>query len=167
MATHAEWANGYARQADADYNTFMAIQGLAVPDCHRLQFLQMACEKLVKAHLCGERTDLGSLQTSHGYVAKTLPIILRQQAISVNLKGRSAREALKHSRHLSQEINYLAPSVKRAGKRPDNCEYPWEDDKGILHIPLDWSFLPSQLLVRPTGRVFLKLLRGAINRLLN
>src|ERR1700721_308268 len=22
---------------------------------------------------------------------------------------------------------------KRGGKRPDNCEYPWEDDKRVLH----------------------------------
>src|SRR5438132_550528 len=143
MATAAEWTKAYARQADADFQTFMAIQKLSVPDCHKLQFLQMACEKLVKAHLCGENTEPISLQASHAYVAKTLPVILRQIAIVFNFKGPLAREVLKRSRHLSQEINYLAPSVKRAGKRPDNCEYPWEDENGKLHIPLDWSFYPS------------------------
>ncbi len=52
MATAADWAIAYARQADADFNTFEAIQDLSIPSCHKLQFLQMACEKLVKAHLC-------------------------------------------------------------------------------------------------------------------
>ena len=50
MATSAEWATGYARQADADFKTFEAVQDLSIPECHRLLFLQMACEKLVKAH---------------------------------------------------------------------------------------------------------------------
>jgi hypothetical protein len=48
MATGAEWSTGYARQADADFKTFEAIQVLSVPECHKLQFLQMACEKLVQ-----------------------------------------------------------------------------------------------------------------------
>jgi hypothetical protein len=60
----------------------------------------------------------------------------------------------------------LAPAVKRGGVRPDNCEYPWEDDAGLLHVPLDWSFYPAQLIIIPAGRTFLKLVRCAIERLL-
>jgi hypothetical protein len=52
MADHASWARGYARQAQADFQTFEKLQAMPVPECHKLQFLQMACEKLVKAHLC-------------------------------------------------------------------------------------------------------------------
>ncbi len=48
MATVLEWSIGYARQADADFKTFEAMQAMEVPACHKLQFLQMACEKLVK-----------------------------------------------------------------------------------------------------------------------
>ncbi len=43
MATDAEWSLAYARQADADFCTFQLLQTLSVPECHRLQFLQMAC----------------------------------------------------------------------------------------------------------------------------
>lgn len=57
MATSDEWASAYARQADADFTTFETLQSLPLPQCHKLQFLQMACEKLVKAHLCGIGTD--------------------------------------------------------------------------------------------------------------
>ena len=85
MATGAEWSTGYARQADADFKTFEAILVLSVPECHKLQFLQMACEKLVKAHLCGEGTDPADLQTSHACVAHNLPVVLRQQAIFLTL----------------------------------------------------------------------------------
>ncbi|HTU88861.1 MAG TPA: hypothetical protein VMF69_02080 [Gemmataceae bacterium] len=166
MATSAEWAAAYARQADADFKTFETLQSLPIPPCHQLQFLQMACEKLVKAHLCGEGTEPGTLQQSHAYIAKTLPKVLRQQALYVNFRGPKAKEALKRAAHLAKEIELLAPAVKRGGKRLDNCEYPWEDAKGRLHTPLDWTFQPSQLVVLPAGRTTLKLIRGAINRLL-
>jgi hypothetical protein len=166
MATSAEWAAALARQADADFKTFETLQSLPIPPCHQLQFLQMACEKLVKAHLCGEGTEPGTLQQSHAYIAKTLPKILRQQALFVNFRGPKAKEVLKRAASLAKEIELLAPAVKRGGKRPDNCEYPWEDSKGRLHTPLDWSFHLSQLVILPAGRTTLKLIRGAINRLL-
>src|SRR5262249_38257745 len=88
MATAAEWATSYARQAAADFETFQLIQDLPVPQCHKLQSLQMACEKLVKAHLCGVGTDAVDLRTSHAYVASTLPVVLKHQAVFVNSKGK-------------------------------------------------------------------------------
>jgi hypothetical protein len=142
------------------------LQSLPVPQCHRLLFLQMACEKLVKAHLCGAGSDPAALQASHAYVADTLPVVLRQQAVFVNFGGVNARLVLNQARHLAHEIDVLAPAVKRGGQRPDNCEYPWEDGLGTLHVPRDWSFQPTQLIVAPAGRTILKLIRGAIDRLL-
>ncbi len=126
----------------------------------------MACEKLVKGYLCGAGTGPAALQASHAYVAGTLPVVLRQQAVYVNFTGPQARWVMQHAKYLSQEIELLAPAVKRGGGRPDNCEYPWEDGSGHLHIPLDWSFYPAQLIVIPAGRTFLKLVREAILRLL-
>ena len=165
MATNADWATGYVRQADADFTTFLALQDQPIPQCHQLQFLQMACEKLVKAHLCTEGTDPAALQQSHAYIAGTLPRVLQQQAVGMNFTGPKAKAVLKQSRHLSREIEVLAPAVKRGGHRPDNCEYPWEDGDGTLHVPLDWTFYPSLLLAHG-GRTFLKLVRSAIDRFL-
>jgi hypothetical protein len=168
MATSLEWSNGYARQADADFKMFQQLElESSIEVCHKLQFLQMACEKLVKAHLCGEGTDPAKLQTSHAYIANTLPVILRQTAIALNFSGSHARWVLQHARHLAHEIEFLAPAVKRGGLRPDNCEYPWEGGNRELHVPLDWSFAPSQLLLIPAGRVFLKLIRFAITKLMS
>jgi hypothetical protein len=166
MATSVQWAQGYARQADADFQMFQSMESAgSVADCHKLMFLQMACEKLVKAHLCGQGQDPASLQASHAFIQAHLPVVLRQQSLFVNFTGGKAREAMKHTRHMAQEIDVLAPAVKRGGIRPDNCEYPWEDAVGRLHIPLDWTFYPSRLLVLPAGRTVLKLIRGAITRL--
>jgi hypothetical protein len=167
MATNLEWTHGYARQAYADFNLFGILdETISFPECHKLQFLQMACEKLVKAHLCSEGTDPTSLQTSHAYVAGTLPVVLLQTVQAVGFSGKSARWVLRHARHLAREIELLAPAVKRGGIRPDNCEYPWEDGSGVIRIPLDWSFAPSHLLRTPAGQSFLKLIRMAINNLI-
>ena len=165
MSTAHEWARGYARQAAADFDTWSILQGQrTVPTCHKLLFLQMACEKLTKAHLCKAGSDPGQLQTSHAYIAKNLPIVIRQQMAELGDSVKGKGWILLHSKHLAQEIEMLAPAVKRGGRRPDNCEYPWEDAGGRLHVPLDWSFVPANLLIAPAGRTFLKLVREAIAR---
>ncbi len=143
--------------------TWTALQGSAdVAECHRLLFLQMACEKLCKAHLILGGTPPINLQSSHGYVAKPLPVVIRDQLVFLrrNLNGMGGVMVL--IRHLAREIEVLNPAVNRAGQRPDNCEYPWEDDRAVLHSPLDSTFTPSQLLLAPAGRTFLKLLRARL-----
>jgi hypothetical protein len=167
MNNSDEWARAYARQAKADFETWQHLQESAsFPECHKLLMLQMTCEKITKAHLCSVGIDPVLLQASHGYTAKNLPVIIRQQLARSGVKSKSAPRILHHTKLLAQEIELLAPAVKRGGKRPDNCEYPWEDANGKLHVPLDWTFLPSRFLIEPAGRTFTKLLRGAINRLL-
>jgi hypothetical protein len=166
MSSADDWVKAYARQASADIYTHdqLALDE-SVPECHKLMFLQMACEKLVKAHLCAAGSEPKKLQSSHAYTAKTLPIIIKQQITFSRLNPKGAPWVLQHSRHLSQEIEVLAPAVDRDGQRPDNCEYPWEDSGGHLHHPLAWTFTPSNLLMAGAGRTFLKLVRDAIKRL--
>jgi len=132
MATAAEWCRGYARQADADFQTFSALRPLPVPECHKLKYLQMACEKLAKAHLCGEGADPATLQQSHTYVAGTVPVILRQFAPFVKLTGKRAAEVLRHAKYLCQEIEVLAPAVKRGGAGPTTANTPGAMQAGLF-----------------------------------
>jgi len=165
MSTLDEWAKGYARQAGADFENYLHFQGESkVPQCHKLQFLQMACEKLAKAHLCLAGTDPKVLQTSHAYIARTLPVVLRQQLIITPVGTHSAAWIMKHIQLLAAEIEMLAPAVKRGGTRPDNCEYPWEDPKGEIVVPIDWTFKLSSLLLINSAPTFLKLVLEAIKR---
>jgi hypothetical protein len=167
MSSPADWAKGYARQAEADFATWGILQAEdAVPECHKLLFLQMACEKLCKAHLIARNTAPETLQASHGYIARPLPIVVREQIIFSRRDLAGMRRVLQDARHLPEEIEVLNPAVDRNGQRRDNCEYPWEDHAGNVHSPLDWTFHPSNLLTAPSGRTFLKLVRAAINRLL-
>ena len=80
MSTAREWARAYGEQAKADmeaYNVLSAVPRL--PLCQSLHFLQMACEKLCKAYLCGKNTDPAQLQATHVGIAKVLPDIIKQE----------------------------------------------------------------------------------------
>ena len=131
-----------------------------------MHFLQMAFEKLAKAYLCKAGSDPLKLQSSHGYTAKLLPTIVREQ---MSLLGKGApknkRFLLRRCKALAREIELLAPSVDDDGKRPDNCEYPWEAGNR-LYVPAEWSFDHLQLLMEPAGITILKLLHHAIQRLI-
>jgi len=169
MSDPADWAEGYARQADADLKAWEYYEEhpeAIAAECHRLMFLQMACEKLCKAYLIERGTSPSALQTSHAFVANPLPDIIRQQLLYLRRDLRGLRHLLRDVRHLANEIELLNPAVDCNGQRPDNCEYPWEDGNGDVHSPLDWSFPAASLRIAPAGRTFLKLLRQAIDRLL-
>jgi hypothetical protein len=167
MATDAEWALGYARQADADFRTWEALQIRSdVAACHKLLFLQMACEKLCKAHLIQAGTSASQVQASHGYIANPLPVVIRQQIARLKPDMKGMQGVLIFARHIANEIELLNPAIDRDGRRPDNCEYPWEDGNYAIRSPLDWTFAPSRLLTQRYGVTFLKLLRAAITDLL-
>lgn len=166
MATGADWAVGYARQADADLRLFDRLRAdPSVPDCQKLMLLQMACEKLVKGDLCALGSDPATLQTSHAYISGTLPLVVHRTAVRLNYDRRRVANIGRFAVRLCGEIELLTPSVTRAGQRPDNCEYPWENGNGDLHVPLDWSFAGTRLLAQPAGRVFLTLVRAAVDEL--
>ncbi len=84
----------------------------------------------------------------------------------MNFRGKSARNLVTIAGHIAREIELLAPSVRRGGQRPDNCEYPWEDAEGFIHAPLSWTFSSAQLIATPAGRSTLKLIQSAIERLM-
>jgi hypothetical protein len=125
----------------------------------------MACEKLTKAHLCGAGSDPETLQRSHAYTAKNLHRILLR-VLETRPDFAKASWIVPHAKHWAGEIEVLAPAVRRGGARPENCEYPWQDSAGRLHVPVDWHFSPSELLTKPAGRTFLKLVRVAIDEAL-
>jgi hypothetical protein len=106
------------------------------------------------------------LQTSHAYTAGTLPVVVHRTAVRLNYGRKRITSIVRFAARLCREIELLTPSVTRAGQRPDNCEYPWEDAAGDLHVPLDWSFAATRLLAQPAGRVFFRLVRAAIDELI-
>jgi hypothetical protein len=161
------WGYAFAKQAMADFETWIALQGFEkIPSCQKLHFLQMACEKICKAHLCklpGAKPE--DFQSSHAFIAKVLAIVVRQQLSETPNPPKNARFLASRCGHLAREIELLHPSVQDGGRRPDNCEYPWNQGN-LLYIPCEWSFPSLNLLEEPAGRTLLKLIHSAIGRLL-
>lgn len=95
MSAKEDWVRGYARQSQADFTTYENLQSQSdIPACHSLLLLQMACEKLVKAHLIQQGGDPTAFQTSHAYTAKTLPIVIRQE---LTIRGMKPSQTIRHS----------------------------------------------------------------------
>jgi len=163
MPTPIDWSRAFAKQAVADFDARdWLCRSRSLPVCQQLHFLQMACEKLCKAYLCAAGSDPADLQASHAYIAKVLPLIVRQQIT------RSAQQELGRYRWLmdsvkplAREIELLAPSVTAGGKRRANCEYPWEETNGTVRAPAEHRFPNLQVLDNRAGRALLKIARTA------
>lgn len=165
MSTPEKWAEAFARQADADLRAWELYQQYpeaVAAECHKLLFLQMACEKLCKAHVIRAGIhEPEDVQASHGFIEKHLPSILRQEITQGRNVPKNLRWAMSQIRRLCGEIEILNPAMTRDNRRPDNCEYPWQSGENVLS-PLDHEFAPTQLLLAPFGRTFFRLLRRAI-----
>ena len=84
MSIDDDWADGFARQADADFRAWELYQKYpeaCAEVCHKLLFLQMACEKLCKAHRIRAGADPNELIKTHRVVAKNLPLVIREEMI--------------------------------------------------------------------------------------
>jgi hypothetical protein len=161
------WRVAYARQAVADLNAReVLLEAPSTPQCQQLHFLQMACEKICKSYLCGHGADPATLQSSHAYVARLLPIIFRQQLAAASREAeRGASWVANAVRKLARQIELLAPAVDDGGRYPANCEYPWEDPKGAIVAPADYNF-QIDVLHAPAGRRLIKILRVAAAELM-
>lgn len=161
------WSRAYARQAEVDLEAReVLLTNREIPECEQLHMLQMAAEKLCKAHLAAQGQPAEVLRTSHAFIAGPLPIIARQ--ILAREAGRLPRDTwvLSAIKRLSRRIELLHPQVDDGGTVPSNCEYPWVDVHGDVIAPADYAFGFS-LLHEKAGVTLLKLMRGAINELLS
>lgn len=101
----------------------------------------------------------------HGFAAKVLLQVarelMRRSTFAADLpiaRGHIERIV----RRLAREIDLLNPAVDDDGRRPDNCEYPWEDAVGVLHVPAEHGFGPLGTLHRHrAGATFLKIVATA------
>lgn len=157
MPKSKDWRLAFARQAKADIDTMKKLATASVPQCHSLQFLQMACEKIAKASLC---TTADPPARDHGFVAKVLPKVLFEQFSRRNT-GPLHPVARLTIKQLAAEINTLSPSQQELS-RPDNCEYPWADKVGTIICPMDHDFSSADPYMKQGGTLFLKLLHETI-----
>lgn len=175
MNPRRNWAQAFAKQAKADHEAYRVLEQTdpPLPRSQALHFLQMACEKLCKAHLCRSGTEPDITARTHARIAKILPTVFKSQYASLRAEGpRSGSNLMKRVAHLAREIELLSPAVDDDGARPDNCEYPWEgrtaekDGSRTLHVPADHPFSNLSFLEEHVGVMLLKMIPVAIDDLL-
>lgn len=143
-----QWARAYARQAISDLNVREMLARSGTEKCHRLHFLQMAAEKMCKAHLVIVNGHDG-LKKSHAYVEGTLPAIARQY--------RMPQWEFQAVRKIARQIQLLAPACTDNDARPDNSEYPWQDAQKAIRTPCLYSF--PEIDDGPENKIFVRLTR--------
>jgi hypothetical protein len=133
------WAAAFARQAVSDFEAReQLLRNAELPECHQLHYLQMAFEKAAKAHLIAGGSDAWSLQSSHAYIAKVVPIIVRD-ALGRTPGGIQAW-VIDAVRRLARRIELLHPQVDHGGSIPTNCEYPWTEGGSNVVAPVEHRF---------------------------
>lgn len=138
-STDEDWARGYARQALSDLDAREALCGTKVHKCHRLHFLQMAAEKVCKAYSIKTGRH-GPVWKSHVCVKEYLPLLARHFYTVIDGGKQKSQRQIASIKHFAGEIDLLAPAYSLEGLRKDNSEYPWEDGKGKICIPCEYSF---------------------------
>ena len=101
------WAVAFAKQAKSDlqaYDVLCASSDLAA--CHRLHYLQMACEKACKSKLIADGADIARIEESHAYIQNTMWVIARTFFGRQSKRGTWEIDAIKK---LARQIELLAP----------------------------------------------------------
>jgi hypothetical protein len=137
-ATDDDWIKAFALQALSDLEVRELLANNGSPKCHRLHYLQMASEKVCKAHLIREN-GRESVKNSHAYVQYTLPK-LAQYFYGLESTVAAPVWLMAGIKRFARQIELLAPACDDGKARPDNSEYPWLDGKETVQIPCQHSF---------------------------
>ena len=123
----------FARQAISDLEARDVLESGGMARCHSLHYLQMAAEKVCKAHL---HFSGQTVKESHAVVRKHLVSVAREMGPETSLSG----NRLKRLKSLAAEIDMLAPALRADGSRQDNAEYPWSNALDEVIAPVDYEF---------------------------
>ncbi len=132
-------------------------------DCHRLHYLQMACEKIAKAYRLREaETFTENDLYSHTAFSKFILFFLKTPRLRSRYRAQDAkrRQIERYARSLAIAIEKLAPAVDRANT-PANAEYPWIENNKVF-VPIRHQFDAARRLLEPAGQDFLALIEIAI-----
>ncbi len=155
-------AEAYATQSQSDFKVYRDFLQ-DTEECHRLHFLQMACEKIAKAYRLRDTPNFPEENLySHVFFSKFILSLLTSPEIKNRYRARDAKlkQMVRDGQRLSRQIETLAPAVDRE-QIPSNVEYPWIEGNAVF-TPCLYGYANFSLLTTPGGREFLRLITIAI-----
>ena len=149
------WREAYFEQAKSDFRQFQKLNEESAELCHQLHYLQMATEKLAKAHRCPPGNTPPAMV--HNMFVRFLQTCRRMPQLQDAMgfaKARGFPDYVDHLLPKAQQIEELAPAGG-AYARP-NPEYPWQPP-GVPNVesPLKYGFAHLDI----QGREFREVLR--------
>lgn len=167
MSTATEWSTAFARQAKADWLAYEClVLHTDVPTSEPLHMLQMAIEKLVKAHLYPTFPNPALLRGTRAVISKHLPTIFKSLYARQHKGTKPSGSLMVGVRRIAIELDCLHPANEAGGSRPDNCEYPWERSKnGTVLIPSEYHFEIMNLFHDRSWFELAKIIKSEIDRL--
>lgn len=154
----------FLRQARSDLQTYRLLAEAGAAQCHVMQSLQMAGEKLGKA-LRLSAGEAGATQHTHVAAARALRLIRNRRAAADALTGgnrQSLMFIIDDCIALANDIERLTPALAGAGP---NLEYPWVVSDGSGWVaPVDFEFGLARRLRSAEGQRYLSLLERVIER---
>lgn len=162
METRRELADAYAAQSRSDFAIYNVLLREA-EECHRLHYLQMACEKIAKAYRLRDTHSFSPDDLySHVVFSRFIMNFLKAPNLKWRYRSQDAkrRQIERYAHTLSEGIERLAPAVAR-DLSPANAEYPWVDGTTVS-VPCRHHYPVFTRLSEPAGRDFLKIVEIAI-----
>jgi hypothetical protein len=161
-----DWALSYYKQASAEWRAYHTLsQTRDLPICIPLHVLQMAMEKLGKAHrLRSGDIDVEYAKSHHTAFEKMVAAILSAQGHQIfrDLNQFDRRKTHNQLIELARDIERLCPAVDPTNT-PQNSEYPWEHG-GHIHVPSEWHFSEiTKQLKSPVGLRLFKVVAVALS----
>lgn len=174
MSVEEDWSRAFARQAQADWRAYECLVQFgaeaAGSQSENLHLLQMAIEKLIKAHLYLEDNNPDRLQSKHDVIAKHLPNIFRtlyarRQSPDRKPDRRRTATLMVNVRKIAYKIAKLHPKNDGGICQFPNCEYPWKNPSGIILVPAEYSFVEFTITRENWWMDFVKIVKAEMARL--
>jgi len=155
-------ADACAEQSRSDFTVYR-IHLQNAEECHRLHYLQMACERIAKAYrLRDTQTLMEADLYSHVVFSRFIQSFLRTQQLKERYRSQDAkrRHIERYARGLAEGIEKFAPAVGRE-QTPANAEYPWINGR-VVSVPTHYHYPVTAELAALAGQNFLGLIETVI-----
>jgi hypothetical protein len=157
-------AEAFLRQARSDLRIYRLLAESGAAQCHVMQSLQMAGEKLGKA-LRVSAGAAGAEERTHVAAARALRLIRNRRAAADALTGGDRQSLvfiIDGCIALAHDIERLTPALAGAGS---NLEYPWREPGGSSWVaPVDFPFNLARRMRGAEGHRYIALLDRIIER---
>lgn len=132
------WSSAHLHQAYSDYKMFKRIvKRKDVEDCQKIYFLLKIGEKAAQSYLTdGRKPPRKDHDALLLFIQAVKSDPLLRSRISIRFNYKEFVKKVKRIEQFAQDLHYLVARNQKTA----NCEYPWEDENGVVQVPSEKKF---------------------------